>query len=236
MRTTQGHSQIPGGRNRRPAPPIVANHSGLITRVSAPAPSSSSCPPSSGVAAPPELRRGPVPHGPKIPGDLDALEPRLRSAWRSCMGRRMAEGAALLVDHVLPAFGYRQWVLSFEGRVAVRLGYDQALLAAVAESLARAVMQGMGRSAKECHSVATVETLHDPVRASGLFAVEPRGSSCSRARVAAVLRRATVGGPPVARAVNGDLVSGGGGGRGGGGPAGPAGPAGGRGGDGEDYF
>ena len=31
----------------------------------------------------------------------------------SCMGRRMAEGAALLVDHVLPAIGYRQWVLSF---------------------------------------------------------------------------------------------------------------------------
>ena len=31
----------------------------------------------------------------------------------SCMGRRMAEGAALLVDQVLPPVGYRQWVLSF---------------------------------------------------------------------------------------------------------------------------
>jgi len=31
------------------------------------------------------------------------------------MGRRMAEGAALLVDHVLPAVGYRQWVLSIPG-------------------------------------------------------------------------------------------------------------------------
>ena len=39
----------------------------------------------------------------------------------SCMGRRMAEGAALLVDHVLPAVGYRQWVLSFPGPLAVRL-------------------------------------------------------------------------------------------------------------------
>jgi len=37
------------------------------------------------------------------------------------MGRRMAEGAALLVDHVLPAVGYRQWVLSFPGPMAVRL-------------------------------------------------------------------------------------------------------------------
>ena len=43
----------------------------------------------------------------------------------SCMGRRMAEGAALLVDHVLPAVGYRQWVLSFQGPMAVRLGYDR---------------------------------------------------------------------------------------------------------------
>jgi len=53
----------------------------------------------------------------------------------------MAEGAALLVDHVLPAIDYRQWVLSFEGPLAVRLGYDRALLAKVAERLARAVMQ-----------------------------------------------------------------------------------------------
>ena len=33
-----------------------------------------------------------------------------RGCCPSCMGRRMAEGAALLVDHVLPAVGYRQWV------------------------------------------------------------------------------------------------------------------------------
>jgi len=49
------------------------------------------------------------------------------------MGRRMAEGAALLVDHVLPPVGYRQWVLSFSGPLAVRLGYDRELLAAVSE-------------------------------------------------------------------------------------------------------
>ena len=44
-----------------------------------------------------------------------------RGCCPSCMGRRMAEGAALLVDHVLPAVGYRQWVLSFPGPLAVRL-------------------------------------------------------------------------------------------------------------------
>ena len=56
---------------------------------------------------------------------------------------------ALLVDHVLPAVGYRQWVLSFQGPLAVRLGYDQALLAKVAEGLAQAVMRDMRRSVKE---------------------------------------------------------------------------------------
>ena len=39
-----------------------------------------------------------------------------------------------------PGGGYRQWVLSFEGPMAQRLGYDQAL---VADALARAVMQDM---------------------------------------------------------------------------------------------
>ena len=51
--------------------------------------------------------------------------------WRaSCVGR-MAEGAALLVDHVLPAVGYRQWTLSFQGPKAVRLDDDTDLLVVV---------------------------------------------------------------------------------------------------------
>ncbi len=81
----------------------------------------------------------------------------------------MAEGAALLVDHVLPAVGYRQWVLSFSGPLAVRLGYDQALLATVAESLARAVMQDMRWAVKERHGLASVEPLH-----AGVFTVVQR--------------------------------------------------------------
>jgi hypothetical protein len=71
-----------------------------------------------------------------------------RGCCPSCMGRRMVEGAALLVDHVLPAVGYRQWVLSFPGPMAVRLGYDAPLLAAIAGRLARAVMQDMRHRVK----------------------------------------------------------------------------------------
>ncbi len=72
----------------------------------------------------------------------------------------MAEGAALLVDHVLPAVGYRQWVLSFEGRMAVRLGYDQTLLARGAEAFARALMQDMRWEVKVRHGLGAVQPLN----------------------------------------------------------------------------
>ena len=49
----------------------------------------------------------------------------------------------------MPAVGYRQWVLSFPGPMAVRLGYDAPLLAAIAGRLAQAVMQDMWRSSKQ---------------------------------------------------------------------------------------
>ena len=89
-----------------------------------------------------------------------AFSCKSRGFCPSCMGRRMAEGAALLVDQVLPAVGYRQWVLSFSGPLAVRLGYDEELLAKVAESVARAAMQDVRWSVKERHGLVSVETLH----------------------------------------------------------------------------
>jgi hypothetical protein len=60
-------------------------------------------------------------------------------------------------------------VLSFEGRLAVRLGYDEALLARVAEGLARAAMQDMRWSVKERHGLGSVERLH-----TGVFTVVQR--------------------------------------------------------------
>jgi hypothetical protein len=45
-----------------------------------------------------------------------------RGVCPSCMGRRMGETAALWVEHLLPPVAYRQFVLSFEGSMAVRLG------------------------------------------------------------------------------------------------------------------
>jgi len=63
-----------------------------------------------------------------------------RGICASCMGRRMAETAALLARHRLPEAPWRQWVLSFEGPMAMRLGYDRALLGRVCQRFAKRAM------------------------------------------------------------------------------------------------
>jgi len=47
----------------------------------------------------------------------------------------------------------------FSGPLAVRLGYDRELLAAVSERLARAVLQDMRRSVKREHELTSVAAL-----------------------------------------------------------------------------
>jgi ribosomal protein S27E len=49
----------------------------------------------------------------------------------SCGGRRMAETAAHLVDHVLPHVPIRQWVLSVRHGLRYRMAYDADLLSRV---------------------------------------------------------------------------------------------------------
>jgi hypothetical protein len=46
----------------------------------------------------------------------------------SCMGRRMADTAAYLVDHVFPQVPIRQWVLSFPWQIRLHLARDSKLL------------------------------------------------------------------------------------------------------------
>ena len=47
---------------------------------------------------------------------LPAFSCKGRGFCPSCNGRRMADTAARLVDHVLPPVPYRQWVVSFPRR------------------------------------------------------------------------------------------------------------------------
>lgn len=78
----------------------------------------------------------------------------------SCTGRRMAEAAALAVDHRLPAVPWRQWVLTFEGPMAVRLGYDAELLAFVCQRFATRLMQRLRHRVKHHYRRTTSRDLH----------------------------------------------------------------------------
>ncbi|MBA3393176.1 MAG: transposase [Deltaproteobacteria bacterium] len=57
---------------------------------------------------------------------------KVRGLCPSCDGRRMAAGAADLVDHILPVVAdYRQWTLSFPRWLRIRLLRDKALVSQV---------------------------------------------------------------------------------------------------------
>ena len=62
---------------------------------------------------------------------LVAFSCRSRSFCPSCMGRRMAQTAANLLDHVLPPTPLRQFVLTVPFELRQRLAYDGKLLSAV---------------------------------------------------------------------------------------------------------
>ncbi|UCF67442.1 MAG: transposase zinc-binding domain-containing protein, partial [Acidobacteriota bacterium] len=61
----------------------------------------------------------------------------------SCGGRRMADTAAHLVDHVLPELPVGQWVLSLPIALQYRLAYDAQLVADVVRELVRAVFASL---------------------------------------------------------------------------------------------
>ena len=75
----------------------------------------------------------------------------------------MAETAALLVEHRLPAVPWRQWVLSFEGPMAVRLGYDRQLLGRVCQRFAKRAMQTLRQQSKREHGLRSSSNLHPGV-------------------------------------------------------------------------
>jgi hypothetical protein len=62
---------------------------------------------------------------------LVAFSCKGRAFCRSCLGRRMAEASANLVDHVLPRVPLRQFVFTVPFELRARLAYDGKLLGAV---------------------------------------------------------------------------------------------------------
>ena len=78
----------------------------------------------------------------------------------SCIGRRMSELASNWLDHLLPRVPYRQWVLSFDSSLAVRLGYDARALALVCRSFSRRVTQHLRRLCKQQYGLGSVARSH----------------------------------------------------------------------------
>jgi hypothetical protein len=70
-----------------------------------------------------------------------------RSFCPSCGGRRMAETAAHLVDHVLLEVPVRQWVLSVPFPLRYRLAYDSSLVRDVAQIFVLTVFSSIRRRA-----------------------------------------------------------------------------------------
>jgi hypothetical protein len=62
----------------------------------------------------------------------------------------MAERAAHLIDHVLPAVPIRQWVLSLPHRLRYLLAWDHGLCRAVLAIYARALLSFVRRRAQQC--------------------------------------------------------------------------------------
>ena len=73
---------------------------------------------------------------------------KARAVCPSCGGRRMAERAAHLVDHVLPAVPTRQWVLSLPFRLRYRLAWNHTLCRAVLAVYVRALRGFYRRGAR----------------------------------------------------------------------------------------
>jgi hypothetical protein len=73
---------------------------------------------------------------------------KARAVCPSCGGRRMAERAADLVEHVLPAVPIRQWVLSLPHRLRYLCAWDHGFCRAVLRIYARALLGFMRRQGR----------------------------------------------------------------------------------------
>lgn len=75
----------------------------------------------------------------------------------SCVGRRMSDCAAHLVDEVLPEAPMRQWVCSLPWQLRCAMGYDAKLCTAVLAEFMRALRRSLRQRAKLALGLRSVE-------------------------------------------------------------------------------
>jgi hypothetical protein len=81
--------------------------------------------------------------------ELVAFACKGRGFCPCCCGRRMAESAAHLCDHVLPDVPVRQWVLSLPHAIRYLIGFDRQLCREVRGVFVRAVLSFLRRRARD---------------------------------------------------------------------------------------
>ena len=131
---------------------------------------------------------------------LDRLVPyscKSRGFCPSCGGRRMADTAAHLVDHVFPEVSVRQWVLSLPFALRYRLAYDSTLVTDVLRIFVRAVFASIRRRAgipasirqARCGAVTFIQRFSDALNLDphfhtpaldGIYVVDGRGEPVFR--------------------------------------------------------
>jgi hypothetical protein len=79
---------------------------------------------------------------------LVAFSCKRRGFCPSCGGRRMADTAAHLVDHILPEVPIRQWVLTLPYPLRYRCSYDARLTSEVLRAFLRALFAELRRRAR----------------------------------------------------------------------------------------
>ena len=86
------------------------------------------------------------------------LSCKRRGFCPSCIGRRMSDTAAHLVDRVLPHVPTRQWVLTVPHALRFRLAFDPALTGRVLGHFVRAVSSWLRRRARRLGIKGTLKT------------------------------------------------------------------------------
>lgn len=89
-----------------------------------------------------------------------AFSCKRRGFCPSCVGRRMSDVAAHLVDDVIPEVPVRQWVCSLPWRLRAPLGYDRALCSDVLGAFAGALDRSLRRRAKRALGLRSVADAH----------------------------------------------------------------------------
>ncbi|MFO0618690.1 MAG: transposase [Polyangiaceae bacterium] len=91
---------------------------------------------------------------------LVAFSCKRRGFCPSCLGRRMADTAAHLVEKVIPHVPTRQWVCSFPWRLRVLLGYERNLCAEVLGAFVEELTRSLRWRAKRLLGLKSVEDAH----------------------------------------------------------------------------